>query len=1046
MKLDFRIDWGYQYLYSRRHYHPTYLWDGHLECSGGAVNSIHSLAYPVIWFGPGHCAEETLLDGCSWSSTTKRGLSGIRVEADVEEGGLFRLVTLSGTFEFSAAELIEKGRIVFPVGPKYLGCNVIVTRKDYYWFLPAPLGGEQVFAADDFADSVPVRDWARMRTAWIAPGEAMTFSADILPGKAEFMESILHIVCMAAPEYTPGAEKQVHDDFPVRLLCDGVQVAGTVRYLREHDVFMQMLEDIWLRFQAAPGRHEFQLCNDNPRYHLLVTRMTIRNSEHNHLDFSLPSWALVNEELIGRIFALREDRVTVDWGEGSTTLDLVPGWNDFRFSFSRGGSGKVVTAGTSSGVIPAVYDLADEIPEVTVGYDMTVVPHDDTGVMDWLLDYTWRTRLGNLVVFRNFRPNTPAPAAGNQTDKIKDIFASQFNPSAQNGPLTDDTLERWGNFCRTHHIYVEAANCYASGALVRSAGEMLHSVGPHEYPGAVYALDPSMQWRSEDMKQASENFLRYLKKSIDEVHKVSPRAAFGDASGGHRYCYRAGVDFIRTETMVPHTQHLCSQARPAAEALGSGEWGVHIAIQHPYQPYQENHLGQYFLSLFQPWMMGASMIYEEDSLFELFKEERQAWDDLLTKGKRDMTRDFYKFVKTHPRRGKVTRPIAFVEGRYAAPFNGFICDTDQTPDYSVWGLFGKVDPLWGHRQPEKCRQLLDVLMPGASTQPLRQDYTRRRFFFSGTPFGDFDEVPTEASGEYLAQYRLLLHLGWNTMIQEDYDKMLHFVEEGGTLLIGLPQFSRHTRRDFLAEMLDLDLWTDGDLTELCGLSVSGPGTLYSGTWNCADLEEMKGVIPRLSAIPSHHPEEDGPCRTAKLKLAGAEPYIWDAATGQPLVTRFRKGRGQVYLITAFAYPGHEALQEVVSTLMVQLAGEHLPQNHVEDPSREVFWNQWDEGNGMQRVMMLNTDWTTAGNTRQVTLHTGFGKFPVTVREREAKILTICRNMVLEPDDASIHLEMKDGTLTAHGEGIHTLAIRTAESTRTVTLDFKDQTRLPVIPE
>ena len=42
-----------------------------------------------------------------------------------------------------------------------------------------------------------------------------------------------------------------------------------------------------------------------------------------------------------------------------------------------------------------------------------------------------------------------------------------------------------------------------------------------------------------------------------------------------------------------------------------------------------------------------------------------------------------------------TRRIAFVEGRYAAPFNGFICDTDQGPDYAVWGLFGKNDPLWG---------------------------------------------------------------------------------------------------------------------------------------------------------------------------------------------------------------------------------------------------------------------------------------------------------------------------------------------------------------
>ena len=64
--------------------------------------------------------------------------------------------------------------------------------------------------------------------------------------------------------------------------------------------------------------------------------------------------------------------------------------------------------------------------------------------------------------------------------------------------------------------------------------------------------------------------MKRLKIEIDRAHKVCKRAAFGDASGGHRYCYLAGADFIRTETMVPHTQHLCSQARPAAESLSDG--------------------------------------------------------------------------------------------------------------------------------------------------------------------------------------------------------------------------------------------------------------------------------------------------------------------------------------------------------------------------------------------------------------------------------------------------------------------------------------------
>lgn len=1001
MLLNFRIDWGYQYLYSRRHYHPFYHWDGHLECSTGTICKVFQLSYPVIWFGPGHCAKETLLDGPSWKSTTHRGLSGIRIEAEVPEDARFKLVTMSGTFEFEAVDVRDQGRIEFPVGPKYLGCHVIVTRTGYYWFLPKARDGQTVLEADDLAGSVPVRDWARMRTAWIEPGKQAEFEAELPETRGDCNETILHVVAMAAPAYTPGAEKQVHDEFPLTLFCDGKVVAEGRHYFREHDVYMQMLEDVWLRFPAVSGRHRFSLKNGNGQFCLLVTRLILQQSEHRHLELSLPSWALAGEPLTGRIFAARKDRTVVRWEDRETSLELEPGWNEFAFSITSPGRDVKVCTDTTCGVIPAVYGLKNEVPEVTVGYDMTVVPHDGNGFMDWLLDYTWRTRLGNLVVFRSFRKLGPG--------------------THEREEIPDDLLIRWGDFCRRHRIHVEAATCYESGALVKSSGEMIHSVGRHEWPGAVYAFDPGFEWRSEDMKTAMEHCLRRLKIEIDKAHKVCRRAAFGDASGGHRYCYLAGADFIRTETMVPHTQHLCSQARPAAEALSDGEWGVHIAIQHAFQPYYETHLGVYFLSLFQPWMMGASMIYEEDSLFQLFKEERQAWDDRMTKGKRDMTREFFRFVKTHPRKGSPTRKIAFVEGRYAAPFNGFICDTDQSPDYAVWGLFGKNDPLWGHRQPEKCRQLLDVLMPGASTQPLRQDFTKRRFFFSGTPYGDFDEVPTEAKPEYFDRYSLLLHLGWNTMIAEDHDKLSRFVNNGGTILIGLPQFSRHVCRDFLEDMMDLDLWNGGDLTELCGIKVKGPGKRYSGQWNMTGREQA--FIPDLSGIPSKSPEEDGPCRLASLELAGAEPVIWDAMNGEPLVCRFRKGKGTVYVVTAYAYPGHEALRDVMASLIARLASENLPRTRVDDPSKEVFWNEWIEDDRVRRLMLLNTDWTTAGNVKTVRVESGNIRFETNVVERQAKILTVLPDMVLEPDDFSLHLEITGtGVLRCHGTGMHRITI------------------------
>lgn len=1009
MRLDFRIEWGYQYPYSRRIYHPFYLWDGSLECENGSITECRRLDYPVLWFGPGQCARETPLPKAEWKNRTKRGISGVRILADADAGAVFHLKTASGNFDFTARQIMEAGRLRFPVGPKYLDCNITVTRTGFLWFRPPAKPARTVWEARDLAGEH--HDWARMETVWLRPdGGQLQFSAQSPARTDDYAETVIHLQAMAAPApgYTPDRERQCRDIFPIGLFRDGKPAAELKQFLRRHDDSMQMLEDIWIRIPAIPGEHEYELRNRNPRNWLLVNRITVGESVRTHLELSLPAWALVNEPLIGRIFSVKEDTTVLHLPGEDKKLAIRPGWNEFEFTLSEPGTDIEISTPSSRGTIGAVYDLKEEPVPVKVGFDMTVVPHDRNGFMDWLLDYTWRTRLGNLVVFRPFYADATA-----------------------------EDWREWGEFCRGHHLFVESTKEAAElpKTLAEGAGNYLHSMGMHEAPGVVYARDPAPEWKSADMREAAEHYLAYLKPFIAEAHAVSARAAFGDASGGHRYCYLAGIDFIRSETMVPHTQHLLSQARPAAEALGSGEWGVHIAIQHCHQLYSETHLGQYYLSLLQPWMMGAAMIYEEDSLFLLFKEERQSWDDALTRGKREMTRAFYRFAKTHPRSGKCVRKIAFLEGRYAAPFNGFICGTEQTPDYSVWGLFGNDGPEWGHRQPEKCRQLLDVLMPGAGTLPLRQRFDRRRFFFSGTPYGDFDEVPVECGAEYLKQYSLLLNLGWNTMIEEDYAKLREFVVSGGTLVTGIPQFSRHVRRDFLLDMSDLALWNSGDLSELCGIRVDGSGTPCSGEWNAAGRENFPE--PELSSQPNHSPDEDGPALSANVEVTDGEVAAWDAGTGAPLVVKHRFGKGCVYTFTIWAYPGHERFQALVSSWIAFLAEKARGEIRVDDPSREVFYTVWKE-QAASRLMLLNTDWTTPGNGKKVTVK-GFGlSFETEVRERACSLITFLNGTAVEcPQE--LHLEVIGGKVVLYGTGSRRVLIHRKERDELRQIDFGTST-------
>ncbi len=1009
-KVEFRIDWGYQMLYSRRLYHPEYCWDGELTASDPACRmQLELLRYPVCWWGIVYSPETEPVTGNAWQGEhTRRGVGGLAVAAECAGDTVFTLTNRYGRFSFSVRELEETGRIVWPVGWKYGFCAITVTRKGFLWFRPAPRPGEAVWEAAQLP--LPRAEHRRLELARLNPGESLTLPVTAAPaGDASEVE--LHFQAMILKPEDPALLPEdpavaIGTDFSAYLsakgdrdytandqrfevtLDDGTQV-DLKHYFRFHDLELQLLEDVWCRLPLTRPVRQLTLRNADPVFPLWLSRVTVATRHYRHLELELPHWGLAGHPLTGRVFAARKGTLTLTGPGLSRTIAANSGWNEFTFSLPESGVSLTLTVsdGTHhvSGTIEAIYRLAPETPEVMVGCDFTTVPHDANGDMDRILDYIARTQMGNTVVFRAFRPypmSEPAP--------------------------DDALLERWGEFCRDHRIYVQSVNCHRSGALERGAGAYMHNGGWHEFAGGVYASDPVTENQPATMAEAAERFMAHIRADVERNRKPGFRYAYGDAGGGARYLMQAGLEYIRAETMVPHTQHLCSLVRPSSRAFGRGDWGVHIAIQHPVQLYQpEWHFGQYFLSLFQPWMMGASNIYEEDCLFLLFKEEQQGWDDALTRGKREMTREFFRFVATHPRRGELRLAIASVEGRNAAPFNGFVCGPEQDPSYRVWGGFGNPAPEWAHLQPEKSHQLLDVLMPGASTHPLRQQEDKRRFFFSGTPYGDFDQIPVEAGAGFFQNYRLLLNLGWHTANAADQRAFEEFVAAGGTYFAGLPEYSTHTGREFLRDMDDLALWRDGDLREFCGIRVRGPGECFSGKYT-----GVSGDAARSRTF-SFTPDEDGPCRVADVELAGAETVVADAATGKPLIVRFRYGRGTVYTLCTWCYPGHEALAELMAVWLRQLCREHRGEVYVEDATGEVFWNVRDCGH-YRIAMLLNTDWTTPGNRKPAVLHTPEAAFPLEVTERQPKIVYLWRDGAIETN-GDIHIDIEpDGRILIHG--------------------------------
>ncbi len=949
MKINFRIDWGSQFLYSVIPNHPAYIWDGKISCKNGEIKEIYRLEYPKIWFGPVYSAKERKMEVPVWTDRNQRFLSGIRVVAEVKEDAVFLFETAVKTVEIPVSELIEKGRLEYPVGPKYLGNSIMATVEGHLWFRMPLKAGETAFEPEDFG--LPCHSWSRMNMAWIEPGESAKWEYEVKASNADSLEALIHTVAMVVPKYNEGDETQYRVYVPLEIICDGKTVLRYQRHYRFHDGCVQLLEDDFKTVKLLAGRHILELKNCHEELCLGLNRVIMSITETNHGDIFLPDWCMKGERIVGRVFAKEKCEIELQSEGKAFKVYCEEGWNEFNLTFAGSGNIKVSSATAEKAI--EVFDCEEEVPSFKIGYDMTTVPHDDNGFMDYVLKYTHEQRLGNYVVFRNFLKHWPS--------------LEPMEPDA-------DLLYKWGEYCRRHGIYVSAATDYQNGRLKDGAGEMFHDCGLHEWTRYTYTDAPAEPYCSYDMKEAAEKFTAFVKEKIDEAHTVSKTAAFGDASGAIRYTYLAGADFVRAETMVGNTSVLLTQARPAAEALGDGSWGVHIAIQHAMQPYHENHLGQYFLSLALPWMMGAEVLYEEDSLFNMFKEERQVWDDLLIYGKREITKAFYKFAKTHPRKSKSIRNIAFIEGRYAGPFCGFNSGSGN----HVWGMFGNETPEWINLQPEKCRHLLNVLMPNANVAPLGQRNDKRRYFFTGDPYGDFDCIPVEANAEYFSNYKLLLHLGWNTMLDEDYEKLKKYVEKGGVLLTGIPQFSRHTKREFLKDMEDLALYRDGDLSEMCGFKVNGKGKRYSNQWNCENRDEISE--PEIISLPNDHAGEDGIPYLADVTLCGAEVIAWDMVTGQPLLVRNKFGEGYVYTFTYWGYPGHESFEKVSASWIKRLAEDTLGDEYVVDPTNEIFWTRRKEGDTTV-FNLVNTDWTERGNTKTVVVVTADGKLTVEVKER-----------------------------------------------------------------
>ena len=260
---------------------------------------------------------------------------------------------------------------------------------------------------------------------------------------------------------------------------------------------------------------------------------------------------------------------------------------------------------------------------------------------------------------------------------------------------------------------------------------------------------------------------------------------------------------------------------------------------------------------------------------------------------RKVISDFYDFVKEN------NTPVGQPEVSVAlAKGNLDLSNVEYCPNNAVAGAYklADIDSRWYEGAPERGWETIkNVFFP---RPPIAAP--NRNLSLSGTPYGVVDIVSfagDNITSEFLTNnYKCLLFSGWNTCSDKQYSILKDYVASGGVLCIAIPHLSTNETRDYSNFSVD-DLVNKGDFSELCGVRVKGRGERFY--W----ATPAKGV----SCLGVEFPHRFGTMQVCMGDIEITDPatevLIIDDEQARPIVIRRRFGKGEVFFINTWCYPG-----------------------------------------------------------------------------------------------------------------------------------------------
>ncbi len=537
-------------------------------------------------------------------------------------------------------------------------------------------------------------------------------------------------------------------------------------------------------------------------------------------------------------------------------------------------------------------------------------------------------------------------------------------------------------YCRENHIYVLLGECVERGELstwssfskedfeeiIAEAGEYFvaryalgEGGGVLSWPKAYTVNRHLNTWENlppcDSPAEAHKKLVEYYKSFVDfERSQVADtKLATVDSSMILSYQAEAGIDMFSHEMCPGNPLELLPAFRGAARSFNS-IWAAHIAIGwYGGIHMDELHLKRWKLCLYLAFLNGADIIYPESGHYgekaNRMAESQHNYERDHPKilRMREILREFYRFTKIHqrPELGPDS-PVGVMFGNH----EGF----PNIWNPYAWGQYENGSE-WEAGPAEKSWKLLSVF---AHKENIFNENVMGEYNFSANPpGGQFDIVPLNND---ISRYKCLIFLGWNTMTEEVYEKLVKYVQDGGHLLIWSAHFNAAEKRGDA-----LKIFNDGEISKLSGIKIKD--------WKEADVMGVRFLTKESTAsytIPywglRHDPLWMGKMTPADIEINSESARIIasfstcmretkEECLARPALIENKLGEGVVWTVAAAEYPGDDGMTKFAEGILrIVLAGEHGSLRLLSSESIRYSTYQTEiDGYNVSIMYLLNTE-------------------------------------------------------------------------------------------